>query len=467
MTCLNNEQIKELEKQGSSDEYRLFYHLMPPVGWLNDPNGLCQLNGRYHLYYQYAPRDCFGSGGKYWGHYSTSDFVTFKNEDVALFPDSPLDQDGVYSGAAIVENEQMYVYYTGNVKQAGDHDYIHSGRQHNTIMVKSQDGNTFSKKVCLMKNNDYPSNLTCHVRDPQVIKNGDHYNMILGARTSEDVGCCLIYRSDDLENWTYINQITSKEPFGYMWECPNLVKFEEQMVLFCCPQGVEKQGYNYENLYQNGYYLVSGDLEDQYELSDFIDFDHGFDYYAPQLFKDEKGRVIMIGWMGLPDVPYQNATVADNWQHALSLPRVLTFKNHKVYQYPLEETKALRKSKELINLSNNTKITCKSNIYELYLPINNHEFSLQLRSDVTIDYHDGLLTFAMKDSGCGRDQRHIVIDELENMTIFSDSSSLEIFFNDGQYALTSRIYDHSKDLKISIDTNIQCTYYELNKYQII
>ncbi len=55
-------------------------------GWLNDPNGLCQFKGTYHLYFQYSPENCMG-GQKYWGHYSTKDFVTFKNEPVALYPD--------------------------------------------------------------------------------------------------------------------------------------------------------------------------------------------------------------------------------------------------------------------------------------------------------------------------------------------------------------------------------------------
>ena len=31
------------------------FHLMPPVGWLNDPNGLCQLGGTYHVFHQYSP----------------------------------------------------------------------------------------------------------------------------------------------------------------------------------------------------------------------------------------------------------------------------------------------------------------------------------------------------------------------------------------------------------------------------
>ena len=34
---------------------RLKYHLMPETGWLNDPNGLCEKDGTYHIYYQYTP----------------------------------------------------------------------------------------------------------------------------------------------------------------------------------------------------------------------------------------------------------------------------------------------------------------------------------------------------------------------------------------------------------------------------
>ena len=171
--------------------------------------------------------------------------------------------------------------------------------------------------------------------------------------------------------------------------------------------------------------------------------------------------------MGLPDAPYTNPTVKNNWQHALTLPRQLTFKDGKVYQYPIDETKALRKCKNDVKINNNQKITCNSNVYELYLPINNHDFKIKLRQDAVIEYHDNLLTLSLKDSGYGRNKRHIVIDKIENVTIFSDVSSLEIFINDGEYALTTRIYDHSKLIEISIDTSITATYYELNSYQII
>lgn len=35
------------------DRFRQKLHLMPPTGWLNDPNGLCQFKGIYHAFFQY------------------------------------------------------------------------------------------------------------------------------------------------------------------------------------------------------------------------------------------------------------------------------------------------------------------------------------------------------------------------------------------------------------------------------
>ena len=47
--------------EGNKDKvnklYRLKYHMMPPVGWMNDPNGLIYKDGIYHLFYQFYPYD--------------------------------------------------------------------------------------------------------------------------------------------------------------------------------------------------------------------------------------------------------------------------------------------------------------------------------------------------------------------------------------------------------------------------
>ena len=46
---------EKIEKKQQKDPYRPMLHIAPPVGWLNDPNGLCQYQGVYHAFYQFAP----------------------------------------------------------------------------------------------------------------------------------------------------------------------------------------------------------------------------------------------------------------------------------------------------------------------------------------------------------------------------------------------------------------------------
>ena len=82
----------------------------------------------------------------------------------------------------------MYLYYTGNVKQAGDYDYITAGRGHNTALAVSRDGVSVQSDELLLTNADYPAGLTCHVRDPKVWQQDGMYYMVLGARTLDDRG---------------------------------------------------------------------------------------------------------------------------------------------------------------------------------------------------------------------------------------------------------------------------------------
>ena len=151
----------------AADCHRQHYHIQPPVGWLNDPNGLCCYDGAYHVFYQYSPFDASG-GVKHWGHVRSTDLIHWEPLPVMLYPDQPFDCHGAYSGSALVENGALYLYYTGNVKHPGPYDYITAGRGHNLCLAVSRDGVTLDSKQCLMYNRDYPAGLSCQVRDPKV-----------------------------------------------------------------------------------------------------------------------------------------------------------------------------------------------------------------------------------------------------------------------------------------------------------
>lgn len=88
---------------------------MPPTGWMNDPNGLCQFHGINHIYFQYTPF-LAGWGTKLWGHYTTQDWIHYEEEEPFLFPDTKWDRDGVYSGSAIVKEDGIHFFYTGKCK---------------------------------------------------------------------------------------------------------------------------------------------------------------------------------------------------------------------------------------------------------------------------------------------------------------------------------------------------------------
>ena len=39
---------KNMRENVKRDKNRLHFHMMPPTGWMNDPNGLCQFHGINH-----------------------------------------------------------------------------------------------------------------------------------------------------------------------------------------------------------------------------------------------------------------------------------------------------------------------------------------------------------------------------------------------------------------------------------
>ncbi|MFQ7059052.1 MAG: glycoside hydrolase family 32 protein, partial [Turicibacter sanguinis] len=118
---------------------RLKYHMMPTVGWMNDPNGLIQYKGDYHLFYQYYPYDDVW-GPMHWGHATSKDLLKWTDQEVALAPDQSY-ESGCFSGGAIVKDDELYLMYTSHI-EAADNGGVQ--KQTQSIAV-SHDGKTFVK----------------------------------------------------------------------------------------------------------------------------------------------------------------------------------------------------------------------------------------------------------------------------------------------------------------------------------
>ena len=94
-------------KRLGSDRYRPIYHFVSPEGDLNDPNGLCFWQGRWHLFYQaYPPED----PRQHWGHTVSDDLIHWRDLPYAIYP-AP--ERCCFSGSTLVEKNRVVAMYHG------------------------------------------------------------------------------------------------------------------------------------------------------------------------------------------------------------------------------------------------------------------------------------------------------------------------------------------------------------------
>lgn len=457
LTKVLERNVAAIEKNADMTEgrFRLGHHLMPPVGWLNDPNGLCWYKGKYHVFFQYAPFDVEG-GLKFWGHYTSEDMIDWKYEGTALYPDSSYDCHGVYSGSALVDDGKLHLFFTGNVKIDGDYDYINEGRETSTLHVESEDGIHFSNKEEVISFSEYPEEFTCHIRDPKVWKENGKYFMVLGGRLKGDKGAVLVYESGDLKEWKLLRTITTPEVFGYMWECPDYFELDGEKILSVSPQGLTREEFRFQNIYQSGYFILKED--GSVDVKDFREWDMGFDFYASQTFTDVQGRRILIGWMGMPDADeeYVNKTIEEGWQHCLTVPRELKLKDGKILQYPVKELENLRKEKTVLN-DENSAVELRVEVNEGFdlvleeIALTGSSFQISMGGQMLFRYENGTAEIGFPGvTGAGRKVRKAQINELRNIRFLVDTSAAEIYLNDGETVFSTRYYPDREDLLLKI-----------------
>ncbi|VTM74420.1 Sucrose-6-phosphate hydrolase [Raoultella planticola] len=394
----------------------------------------------------------------HWGHARSKDLVHWEHLPVALAPEGPEDKDGCFSGSAVVDGDTLALIYTGH-KFHGD-----PSDEENLYQVQclatSRDGIHFERQGMVL---DTPPGLH-HFRDPKVWRVGDSWYMIVGARVG-DTGQVRLYRSDDLHQWHEEGVLDeAEEKMGYMWECPDFFTLGDKHVLMFSPQGLAAQGYENRNLFQSGYLL--GDWQSGQRFAregQFVEMDHGHDFYAPQSFETPDGRRIVIGWLDMWESPMPEQQ--DGWAGMLSLPRELSLsEDNRLQMRPAKEVECLRrawfpwpvstvKNQQLLMVENCDAMEvilhwdCANSTAEQY----GLSFGDGLRVYVDAQMQRLVLERHYPQYGlCGVRSVPLTAAAPLKLRLFFDSSSVEVFVNDGEACLSSRIYPDASRRELSL-----------------
>lgn len=310
----------------------LKYHYKPKKGWVNDPNGLVYFKGYYHVFYQHAPDyETPWHQPMHWGHARTKDFLTWEELPVALFPDEEYDRDGCWSGTAIVKDDILYLVYSAVIDDRETLD-----RWTQTVCVAySEDGINFKKYENNPVISDVPSDGSIkNFRDPAVTYiNGTYYCVMATGHDESKVARLLLYKSSDLLNWEYDGVMAEWEN-GMCAECPSFAAAGDKFLLTASVLTLDEKHY---------FSLMFGSFENgKFKLEHSEEIYKGPDQYAGQMFRDDKGRNILIAWM--PGWSYQGYAEKD--VGCMSIPCEIKLINGKICVYPIEELRHLLKDSD-------------------------------------------------------------------------------------------------------------------------
>ena len=442
------------------ETYRPQIHFSPKANWMNDPNGLVYFDGTYHLFFQYYP-DSTVWGPMHWGHATSSDLIHWKQQPIALYPDS---LGYIFSGSAVIDKfntsgfgvngkTPMVAIYTQHDpvgEKAGTSTF-----QNQSIAFSLDDGKTWTK---------YSGNPVLKTpglkdfRDPKVSWYPEQKKWLMTLAAGDRI---MFYSSGDLKSWKKESEFGAGiGAHGGVWECPDLINFKIDgkeiwlLIVNINPGG--KQG-------GSGTQYFTGDFDGKtFSNRDTITrwADFGPDNYAGVTFSNTGNEKIFLGWMS--NWLYGTRVPTVQWRSAMTIPRVLGLKKiGESYFTTMMPIDALEKlvtktvsynhdsTENGISLSGPTRI--ELNVSEL------HSFSFifsnQHGNSVKAGYDEEKNSFFIDRTTAGKsgfDSRFAAIHygpriaqtNDSKITLILDNTSLELFADQGLTTMTEIFFPY-------------------------
>ncbi|KAI9816113.1 MAG: hypothetical protein M1826_001900 [Phylliscum demangeonii] len=192
-------------------------HFSPPQQFMNDPNGMfVDPSGTWHLYYQYNPTDIV-AGNQHWGHATSPDLYSWKNQPIAIFPDHP--GDGIFSGCVVIDTNNTSGFFPNQTDGVVAVFTLNTAVEQTQQLAYSFDrGYTFTK----YRNNPVLSVGSTQFRDPKVIWHAptQRWVMVIAYAQEFVIG---LYTSPNLKDWTHASNFSHHGLLGIQYEVPNLI----------------------------------------------------------------------------------------------------------------------------------------------------------------------------------------------------------------------------------------------------
>ena len=309
LTGLNSLQIIDRFRSSrevlAKDPYRPIFHFSPPENIINDPNGLCQWGGLYHLFYQFKPE---GEPRVHWGHTVSSDLIHWEDLEPAIYP--VLEKD-CYSGQTLVEDNRVIAIYHGTesgncIAVASDPMLNNWNKLPNNpiIPIVSVDENVLPYKVF----------------DPCIWKEEDGYYSVSGVymngeRSVDCIAVNHLFYSKDLTEWKHVGRLFVSSYFTEPGEDAAVPNF--------LPIGNGKHLFLFFSHKRAGQYFIGNYNKDthQFEPETHGRMNYGAyqnaSLHAPSATVDKSGRVLAI-------FNVKEGKPSEGWQDVMTLPRQLS-----------------------------------------------------------------------------------------------------------------------------------------------
>lgn len=420
-------------------------HFEPPWGWMNDPNGLCEVDGRFHLFYQHYPHGRRWNT-MHWGHAVSADLLSWVHLPIFLHPRETLlgeaaKAGGAFSGSAWPVGRGARLFYT-------DREDDRLPEREWQMTAASLDMLTVGPAMPIIAARPALPGIGHDCRDPYVFPGPDgRLRLLLGAN-DDTAALVLLYATDNpdgADGWQFQSVLHRESRFGAIpAECPSLIALDGEgdgLWTLCV-------GYIGSHDEASGRRNLSLLTTGRFDGAAFTpvaerELDFGTDCYAFQLFRSAAGPR-GIGWAA----NWAEIAKDRDFPSAMTLPRSLEWHDGRLCTPPAPGTEALRGAVLSKAPSRETAAVVLPDgaaelLVEFTVPGSAFTIILQHPTAALSVSYDGATLELHHQLSSERGGPHYRCDlpGLRRLRLLVDVGVIELFANDGEFCATRRLED--------------------------